>query len=141
MNNDEILIDKFYRHTESHHLLKSELGWHVSDIEDARSDDSETIFRYYTEEWGFSISLFWIDYREVFIIDLEKYPIEVRKCAYNPDWDGEYECHKFVMCGDHHAFGEVLCTFSDVSKIWDELIINGKHLVDIIPRSVILDIG
>lgn len=141
MVTDEILIDNFYKHTKDHHLYKSELGWSDRDLADARSDDPETVFRYHVEEVGFSLSLFWIDYREVYIIDTEKFPIEVRKCGYNPGWDGKYEYQKFIMCGDHHADGEILYTFDDVSEIWDDLVINGKHLIDIIPRSVILDIG
>ena len=141
MENDEIIVENFFRYPEPTHLMKSDLGWTKRDIADARSDDSETIFRYHIEEVGFSMSLFCIDDREIYIIDLEKSPIEIRKCNHNPEWDGEYELFKFEAAGDHHADGEIICTFDDASKIWDNLVINGMHLSELISRSAILDIG
>jgi len=141
MVDDEIIIEDFFRYPEPHHLMKSYLGWHKTDMSDARSDDSETIFRYYIEEVGFSMSLFCIEDREVYIIDLEKYPIEIRKCHHDPEWNGRNELFKFKMGGNHHADGEILCSFEDASQIWDNLVINGKHLIELIPQSYIVEIG
>lgn len=141
MENDDIIIENFFRFPKPSNLMKSDLGWLKRDMDDAMSDDSETIFRYHIEEVGFSLSLFSIDDREVYIIDLEKYPIEIRKGNHDPKWNGENESFKFEMGGDHHADGEVLYTFDDASQIWDKLVINGMHLSELIPRSAILDIG
>lgn len=77
--------------------------------------------------------------RELYIIRTEEYPTPVIRCFHDPDWDGVYELHKFECAGATYGVGEVLCTFDDRTKIWDELTINGKHLSEILPNSAILE--
>lgn len=139
MENDAILIENFWEHTGDHHLRKSDLFWGDTAKLDARSDDPETIFRYFIEEVGFNMSFNWLEDRELYIIRTEEYPTPVIKCSHDPDWDGVYELHKFHGRGATYDTGEILCEFEDVSKIWDELTINGKHLSEILPNSVILE--
>lgn len=139
MENDAILIENFWEHTGDHHLRKSDLFWGDTAKLDARSDDPETIFRYFIEEVGFNMSFYWLEDRELYIIRTEEYPTPVIKCSHDPDWDGVYELHKFHGRGATYDTGEILCEFEDVSKIWDELTINGKHLSEILPNSVILE--
>lgn len=139
MGNDAILIENFWEHTGDHHLRKSDLFWGDTAKLDARSDDPETIFRYFIEEVGFNMSFYWLEDRELYIIRTEEYPTPVIKCSHDPDWDGVYELHKFHGRGATYDTGEILCEFEDVSKIWDELTINGKHLSEILPNSVILE--
>ena len=139
MENDEILIEYFFESTSDHHLRKSDLFWGDTAKLDARSDNPETIFRYYIEEVGLNMSFYWMEFNELYIIRTEEYPTPVIRCSIDPNWDGVYELHKFSGWGATYGTGEVLCEFEDVSKIWDELTINGKHLSEILPNSVILE--
>ena len=68
MENDAILIENFWEHTGDHHLRKSDLFWGDTAKLDARSDNPETIFRYYIEEVGFNMSFYWLEDHELYII-------------------------------------------------------------------------
>lgn len=59
----------------------------------------------------------------------------------NPDWDGKW-IYENVDCvyPEHHADGDVIMTFDDELKIWDELTIDGEHLEKILSESLIHDI-
>ena len=50
--NDEVLIENFWGVREPHALLRSDLGWDKRNADDALSDKSEDIFRYYVDQWG-----------------------------------------------------------------------------------------
>lgn len=139
MENNNILIENFWEHISDHHIRKSDLFWSDSSKLDAMSDNPETIFRYFIEEVGFNISFYWLEDKELYIIRTECYPTPVIRCSHNKDWDGVYELNKFSGLGATYSDGEILCEFEDVSKIWDELTIKGKHLSEILPNSVILE--
>lgn len=143
--NDKIIIPNFFRNIDfygkegDHALRQSDLFWWKSAMSDAMSDDPETIFRYFIEEVGFNMVFYWVEDGNFYTIETEKFPIEVRRIYKDPDWDGKYVFHSAVDGTCSCARGEVLFSFQDVTKIWDECVINGKHLSEILPNSAILE--
>ncbi len=142
--NDKILIPNFWRigNNGDHALYKSELGWQERDYSDAMSDDPRKVFNYYVEEVGFSILFFWTRDMNWYTLDMETYPFELRRLRKNPDWDGKW-VYENVDCiyPEHHADGDVIMTFEDDSRIWNDLVINGEHIEQILNESLIHDIG
>ena len=64
-------------------------------------------------------------------IETEKTPIEVRRIYPYPNWDGKCEFFKVEENGygpSTCSAGEVLVSFEDETRIWDELFINGIHI-------------
>lgn len=77
-----------------------------------------------------------------YTLDMEKYPVELRRLRKSPNWDGKW-VYENVDCTypDHHADGDVIMTFDDDSRIWNDLVINGEHIEQILNESLIHDIG
>ncbi len=140
----KILIPSFWRVGEDgdHALYASELGWRESEYKDVMSDNPEKVFRYYVNEWGFSLLFFWVKDMNWYTLDMEKYPVELRRLRRNPNWDGKW-VYENVDCiyPEHHADGDVIMTFEDDSRIWNDLVINGVHIEQILNESLIHDIG
>lgn len=140
----KIVVPNFWRVGEDgdHALYEKELGWRESEYKDAMSDNPEKVFRYYVNEWGFSLLFFWVKDMNWYTLDMEKSPAELRRLRKNPDWNGEW-VYENVDCvyPDHHADGDVIMTFEDDSRIWNDLVINGEHIGQILSESVIHDIG
>ena len=122
-------------------LREDELGWPQSLKEDAQSDYSETIFRYVIEQVGFNLVFYWMKDRNFYTIETENIPTEVRRLYPNPYWDGKSE---FLKVGTHgegacsHSEGEIIASFEDVTKIWNELKIDNVPIGDILEQSLIV---
>ena len=124
-------------------LCKEDLGLQQENlILDAQSDDPETIFRYVVEVVGLNILFYWVEDRNFYTIETERDPIEVRRIYDNPNWDGDIEYMKAGADGGPHtsSAGEILATFDDPTRIWDELQISGVKIGDVLKRSAILDL-
>lgn len=141
---DEVLIANFFRvgYNGDKTIRKSNLGWSDTIIQDAQSDDPETIFRYIVEIVGLNILFYWMEDRQWYTIETEKDPIEVRRIYPNPNWDGKCEYTKAGKEGypSTCSAGEVLATFEDPTMVWDELKINGTPIGKVLVNSVITDL-
>lgn len=141
---DNIIIEHFWR-TGSHGdktLAQEDIGWPKRLKADAQSDDPETIFRYVVETVGLNLLFYWLEDRNFYTIETELNPIEVRRIYDNPHWDGECEFLKADEYGGGPSTsspGEVLATFKDETRIWDELRINGVPIGDVLARSCFID--
>ena len=142
--NDKILIANFFRVgcNGDKTIRKSDLGWGKTIIEDAQSDDPETIFRYVVEIVGLNILFYWMEDHQWYTIETEKDPIEVRRIYLNPNWDGKCEMDKAGTNGVLNTCspGEVLATFEDPTMIWEQLQINGIPIGEMLANSVITDL-
>ncbi len=146
MDKNDVIIEKFFNVGVDGDiaLREKDLGLQIENlIQDARSDDPETIFRYYVETVGLNILFFWIKDRNFYTIETELDPIEVRRIFNNPDWDGEREYMKANINGygpSTSSPGELLATFKEPSDIWGQLKIDGVCIGEVLKRSVILDL-
>lgn len=122
-------------------VWEDELGWPQVLKDDAKSDYSETIFRYVVEIGGFNLLFYWLDDGRFYAIETEKTPIEVRRIFLNPKWDGKSIFSRFGTGRGPHSSsaGEVLATFDDPTMIWDNLSINDVPIGRVIERSVIIE--
>lgn len=137
-----VIIENFWKVGKEgdHSLAKEDLGWPQMLQEDARSDYSETIFRYVIEIAGFNLLFYWLKDRNFYVIETEKTPIEVRRISPNPDWDGQCEFTKAAsnLGPNTSSSGAVLASFDSPSEIWDNLRIDNIRIADIIPDSAII---
>ncbi len=146
MEKNDVIIEKFFRVGVNGDvaLREKDLGLQIENlILDARSDDPETIFRYYVETVGLNILFYWIKDRNFYTIETELDPIEVRRIYNNPNWDGDCEYMKAHNNGygpNTSSPGELLATFKEPSDIWGHLKIDGVSIGDVLKRSVILDL-
>lgn len=123
-------------------LREDELGWPETLKRDAQSDYPEAIFRFVIEGVGFNLVFYWLEDRNFYSIETEKYPIEVRRLYPNPNWDGKSEYFKVGTHGEgacSYSEGEIIATFTDETKIWDELKINGVPIEKVLENSKIVD--
>jgi hypothetical protein len=121
-------------------LREKDLGWPDVLMQDALSDQSETIFRYVIVESGFNLLFYWVKDGQFYVIETEKTPIEVRRLSPNPHWDGQCELFK---AGSEHgpntsSPGEVIALFDDASNIWDSLVIDGAPISTVLSQSAII---
>lgn len=90
---------------------------------------------------GFNILFYWIKDENFYTIETEKDPIEVRRIALDPEWDGKCE---FLKAGidrtgpNTASAGEVLATFTDPTLIWSELKIHGIPIGQVLEESAII---
>ena len=130
--NKEIAIPNFYG--EGEHVYKSDLGWGPTQKEEARSLISKEIFDFEVVKTGLNLAFYYIDNDTFYGIHSESLPIEVKILARNKN-----EQYLGWQCeGDTHADGEVLFSFNDASNIWDNVIIDGKKLDEVLERSFII---
>ena len=130
--NKEIAIPNFYG--EGEHVYKSDLGWGQTQKEEARSLVSKEIFDFEVVKVGLNLAFYYIDNDTFYGIHTESLPIEVKILPRdkNEPYIG-WQCE-----GDTHADGDVLFSFDDASKIWDNVIINGKKIDEVLERSFIV---
>lgn len=146
MKRTNVIVEKFFNTGVNGNiaLCEEDLGLQQENlILDAQSDDPETIFRYVVEVVGLNILFYWVEDRNFYTIETERIPIEVRRIFDNPNWDGDREYMKADKngYGPHtNSAGEILATFDDPTRIWDELQINGVRIGDVLKRSAILDL-
>ena len=121
-------------------LRTEDLGWPQALIEESRSYYSETIFRYVIEIAGFNLLFYWTKDEQFYVIETEKDPIEVRRIAPNPNWDGKCEFFKAASnFGPNTASpGEVLAKFDNPTEVWDKLQINDVPISEVIEESMII---
>lgn len=141
MDND-VIVSNFFRvgYNGDKTIKKNDLGWSVSSKRDAQSDYPEAIFRYFVEIVGFNILFYYVKDRQFYTIETEKYPVEVRRIFPNPQWDGVFEIEKSGLDGrpSSCSAGDIIATFDDPTKIWDELFIDGTPIGDVIDGSFIV---
>ena len=141
---DKVLIPNFFKVglNGDKSVKQNDLGWGDSIKRDAQSNYPETIFRYIVEIVGLNILFYWMEDRQWYTIETEKNPIEVRRIFPNPNWDGKCEIAKSGLEGMPHTSskGEIINTFDDPTKIWNELKINGVPIGEVLENSVITDL-
>jgi len=140
--NEDVIIEEFWRvgSNGDRTLKKDELGWPKELIGEAQSDHPETIFRHIIEVVGFNLLFFWTKDQNFYSIETEKDPIEVRRIAVNPEWDGH--C-MFLKAGSGNgpctsSPSEVIATYEDPTTIWDELELEGVPIGQVIDESLIV---
>jgi len=120
-------------------LRECDLGWSDMLIQDAQSDDPETIFRYVVEIVGFNMLFYWLKDKHFYTIVTERLPIEVRRLDANPQWDGKYEYNKAGIGGPNtESPGEVIALFDGAVDIWDQLKIDGHPIGMVLKESYIM---
>lgn len=138
----KVIIENFwmFEYNGTKDLTEDQIGWDKDDIANAMSDDPETIFRYYVDTVGLNIAFYWLKDRNFYTIETELMPVEVRRIYANPNWDGKTEFNKAGEDGvpDTSSAGEILATFDDETRIWDELKIDGVGIGDVLKESVIV---
>ncbi len=137
-----LLIKDFwpYEDNGTHDAFVEDLGWDEHDARDAMSDDPEKIFRYYVEVVGLNIMFYWTVDGQFYTIYTECLPTDVIRIFPNPNWDGKYVLQK---AGEFDgpcsgSAGDVIASFDDPTKIWDELKINGVPIGEVLEKSLIL---
>lgn len=140
--NESVIIEDFWRvgSKGDRTLRREELGWPKELIEEAQSDYPEIIFRHTIEVVGFNLLFFWTKDQNFYVVETEKDPIEVRRIALNPEWDGK--C-MFLKAGSGNgpntsSLGETLAIYEDPTVIWDELKIDGVPIEKVIEESLIM---
>ena len=103
------------------------------------SDDPEKIFRYY-EVVGLNIMFYWTVDEQFYIIYTECLPTDVIRIFPNLNWDGKYIYQKTGESGCPHtgSAGDVIASFDDPTKIWNELKIKGVPIGEVLEKSLIL---
>ena len=123
-------------------LYEEDLGWNSGKnmVEDAQSDYPEDIFRYYVEIVGLNVLFYWAEDENFYTIETEKDPIEIRRIYPNPDYKGisEYSKAGSGLGPSTSSAGEIIATFDDPTKIWNEMKISGVSLSEVFKRSVII---
>ncbi|MDO4190630.1 MAG: hypothetical protein Q4D14_02950 [Bacteroidales bacterium] len=122
-------------------LTTDDLGWPEMLKEEALSDYPETIFRHCIEIVGFNLLFYWTRDENFYTIETVKNPIEVRRIYNNPQWDGVCE---FLKAGigesgpNTSSAGYVIATFSNPTRLWTDLIIDGVPINQVLEESAIL---
>jgi len=122
-------------------LTSDNLGWPDMLKEEALSDYPETIFRHCVEIVGFNLLFYWPHDENFYAIETEKDPIEIRRIALDPEWDGKCE---FLKAGINKtgpntaSAGEIIATFDNPTKIWTELKIDGVPISQVLEESAII---
>jgi len=139
---EDILIEHFWNTGANGDtsLKRSELGLAHALQKEGMSDNPETIFRHVIEIVGFNLVFYWTADGNFYVIETEKDPIEVRRLSIDPNWDG---CCEFFKVGEYGAsscsLGEILATFDDPTRIWDELRINNVPISEVLEQSMIVN--
>lgn len=128
-----IVIRDFYG--EGDHVYASDLGWQELQKDEASSLVSREIFEFEIVRTGYNMSFYYLDNDTFYGIHTERLPIEVKilpRDRTQPFIGWQCEC-------DTHDDGEVIYSFDDASKIWDNVRIDGKSLEEVIERSYIVN--
>jgi len=126
-----IAIANFYG--EGEHVYKSELGWRKSHKDEARSLVSREIFDFEVVKVGLNLAFYYIDNDTFYGIHTENTPVEVKilpRDRTKPFLGWQCDC-------DTHDDGQVLFSFVDAADIWDNVLIDGKRLDEVLERSFI----
>jgi len=129
--NNEIAIANFYG--EGEHVYKSDLGWRKSHKYEARSLVSREIFDFEIVHVGLNLAFYYIDNDTFYAIHTEEIPIKVKilpRDRTKPYIGWQCDC-------DTHDDGQVLFSFDDAADIWDNVLIDGKKLEEVLERSFI----
>lgn len=140
--NDEIIIENFWNTgvNGDTSLKRSELGLAFALKDEALSDNPETVFRHVIEVVGLNLVWYWIKDRNFYVIETENDPIEVRRLPIDPKWDGKCEFFKVGEYGPSSCMtGEIIATFEDPTRIWDELHINNVPIAKVLEDSMIVN--
>jgi len=122
-------------------LRECDLGWSDMLIQDAQSDDPETIFRYVVEIVGYNILFYWLEDKHFYTIVTERLPIQVKQLDANPQWDGKYEYNKAGIGGPNtESPGEVIAEFDSSIDLWDQLMIDGQVIGNVLKNSYIMSL-
>lgn len=119
---------------EGRHLYEDQLGWPQDAKEEAGSLVSREIFRYFVEILGLNLCFYYTEDECFYGIHAEDYPIKCKLLPCNEE--SEYP---FWRCShDTHEDCTVIASFDDEKDIWDNFIINGKKLEEVIEKSYII---
>ena len=131
----KIVVPNFYG--ENEHLYEDNLGWNISERQEARSNVSKHIFEHRIIEQCLNIMFYYVDNDSFYKIFGEWETLELRQ----PDRDYS---QKYKFCQVNLDFfvyqGTLLQEFDNPADAWDGIIIDGKHLEEVLERSVILAI-
>ncbi len=129
----EVVIPDFYGLGE--HVYKDELGFRPEMKEEARTPIPREIFRKAIEGWGYHLGFYDPVTDQFYGIRTEDRPVPVMIM----DRDREASPYIGYQCeGDpDRCEGEVLMTFERVEDIWDNTVIDGVSLEEMIARSFI----
>ena len=130
--NSEIAIQNFYG--EGKHVYNSDLGWQKQQKEEARSLVSREIFEFEIVKVGLNMAFYYLDNDTFYGIHTECVPVEIKILPRdrNEPFLG-WQCE-----GNTHDDGEVLYSFDDPAEIWDNVLIDGKKLDEVLERSFII---
>lgn len=138
--NSPVLVERFFKNSEPHEIRECDLGWQNRNAIEAHSSIDSVIFDYYVVQVGLNMLFYYIEDGQFYSIETEKEPaIEVRRLYRDPQWDGQYLIWSVKDCAQTNSPGEILYTINCRSQIRDIVKINGKNLVEVLRRSVIVE--
>ena len=132
-----IVIKDFYNRNK--HLYQDELGWGSYEKREAKSNNTKNIYDHIVGDVGLNVSFFYVGDQNFYAIFTELYPIEVKLLKYNAP-DAEWLYHKRSDTNPHSTDCVTLGKYETAEDVWNNFVINGKHLEDILENSRILDV-
>ena len=133
--NRRIVVPDFYGPGE--HIYDDQLGWSLRERTEVRSNISKEIFEFRVIRQGFNLSFYYVDNDEFYRIFGELSSIELRQ----PDRDYSQKYKAWQVDEYFNACqGTLLQEFENDDDVWDGIIIDGKHLEDVLERSYIMGI-
>ena len=131
----KIVVQNFYR--EGDHIYEDQLGWSLRERTEARSNVSKEIFEHRVIEQCLNIMFYYVDNDNFYKIFGEWEILELRQ----PDRDYTAKYKAWQVNIDFNACqGTLLQEFENPYDAWDGIIIDGKHLEDVLKRSFIMGI-
>lgn len=135
MEQRKIAIENFYG--DGKHIYVDELGWRQEERQEARSSVSKEIFDFEVVEVGLNLAFYYIDNDTFYGIHSEEFPILVKELPRD-----RTEPYIGWQCdGDTHDEGKVLYSFDKAEDIWDNVLIDGKPLEEVLERSYIIGLN
>lgn len=129
----KVAIRNYY--SQSEHIYEDELGFRKEMLDEARTLVAREAFRYHVEEVGLNLAFYYPEtdtfygiHREVIPIRVKVLPRDIEESEFI-GWQCESDTHDEPV--------EVIATFNTPEEIWDNLVINGKPLEEVLRHSFI----
>lgn len=133
--NRKVVVENFFYGGSP--LYEDQLGWDQYDRREARSNVSKEIFEFQILKVRLNLLIYYVDNDTFYKIFGELENIEIHKCLRD-------RSIKYVDCQEldtEWCEGEVLQVFENDADVWDGIIIDGKHLGEVLERSYVVTVN
>jgi len=132
-NRRKIAIPDFYGSGE--HIFEDQLGFDADTRAELRMNSSEEIFKYALDDLHYELGFYYPGNQTFYFVATMESPIQLLRI---PRDEKESRFIGWQCVPDAYEFGEVLATFDSAADIWDNYMIDGKPMEEVIPASFIL---